>query len=127
MTMRAASASPRRPGRPRILRAATLSAAAARLLGAAVLFGLGGAQGFADTIPGTRVGPGTIFQSQPSADFSAPRIPVIKVQPPKVNLPRLPDFPDFCTDPSAPGCGGRAGVPRQPNPCPKGPADAACR
>ena len=94
---------------------------------AALFLGFGGAQAFADSIPGTRVGPGTIFQSQPSADFAVPRIPVIRVQPPKVNLPRLPDFPEFCTDPSTPGCGGRAGVPRQPNPCPKGPADAACR
>lgn len=94
---------------------------------AALALGLGAMPALADTIPGTRVGPGIIFQSQPSADFSAPRVPVIKVQPPKVNLPILPDFPEFCTDPSTPGCGGRAGVPRQPNPCPKGPADAACR
>lgn len=96
-------------------------------IAALALLAAGTAPAAADTIPGTRTGPGTIFQAQPPGNFNAPRVPVIKVVPPKPNLPRLPDFPEFCTDPSTPGCGGRAGVPRDGLPCPNGPEGAACR
>jgi hypothetical protein len=112
-----------RPAPVSLRRAAGPAALAGLVL---ALAGLAAPAG-ADTIPGTQIGPNSVLQSQPGADFRAPKIPVIRVDPPKVSVPRLPDFPEFCTDPNLPGCFGHTGQPRHVNPCSRGQADPACR